>query len=373
MNVSAVIFDKILFGEVSPWNTIKRSEKQFRDILDNQVRANKDNPVKFFKALLNSFEEHSIPIEIDHLPTDETIANLANFAELQTAFKMFSIPPHFNKESEFYNYLIDNECKRILTAIATNVNKCQADFDIIYQVNKLLGSIEYIIEQVSNKTNTDKLHTYVLKSLKLSLFKLYESIKAAYPAYLEQNVLSQAEIINFLAPDFESNKTIPNSFEFILNQYLTSQADQTISDHEYTQEPTLEPKPTKPPFQPKEYDFRVGKKCKVSYDDILNTVHFTDFETRLYEYDFIDIHYNFTGIHSKKKILAALFAIIIDKNFFRNRGFIHKQIFKEANIRQYLDFRYNVNTSQQFSRCTTEYKQSILDQYYWLKFIQTKR
>ena len=83
MIVKPIIFDTILFGELAPWQQENTIETKFRDILNNQVRVNKDKPEQFFKALLNSLKDYSINLKVDHLPNTERIANLAKFAVLQ--------------------------------------------------------------------------------------------------------------------------------------------------------------------------------------------------------------------------------------------------------------------------------------------------
>jgi hypothetical protein len=151
MIVKPIIFDNILFGELAPWQPENTNETKFRDILNNQVRVHKDKPEQFFKALISSLKDYSINLKIDHLPNDERIANLAKFAELQTDFSLLSIPTFYNKASEFYLYLINNECIRIRAAIASNLNKCKTPVDSEYQVVSLLKNLEYTIEQLAQK------------------------------------------------------------------------------------------------------------------------------------------------------------------------------------------------------------------------------
>lgn len=220
MIVKPIIFDTILFGELAPWQQENTIETKFRDILNNQVRVNKDKPEQFFKALLCSLKDYSINLKIDHLPNSERIANLAKFAEMQTDFSMLTIPNYFNKASEFYNYLIFNENIRLRAAIATNVKKAKTAIDSEYQVVSLLKNLDYTIEQVSQKKYNDKLSTYVLNAIKISLFRLYEEIKLVYHAFIGSEALSDFEIINFIAPEFETEKTTQNTISFQINQFL---------------------------------------------------------------------------------------------------------------------------------------------------------
>jgi hypothetical protein len=220
MIVKPIIFDNILFGELAPWKPENNSETRFRDILNNQVRVNKDKPEQFFKALLNSFKDYSINLKIDHLPNSERIANLAKFAEVQTNFSSLVLPAFFNKATEFYAYLINNETIRIRAAIAANVSKAKTTIDKEYQIVSLLKNLDYTIEQVAQKTYNDKLSTYVLIAMKISLFRLYEEIKSVYPDFIGSEALSVHEIANYVAPDFEHEKNVQNSISFQISQFL---------------------------------------------------------------------------------------------------------------------------------------------------------
>ena len=220
MIVKPIIFDNILFGELAPWKPENTSETKFRDILNNQVRANKDNPERFFKALLDSLKDYSISLKIDHLPNNERIANLAKFAEMQNDFSSLAIPPFYNKSSEFYAYLINNENIRLRAALATNVSKAKTVIDKEYQVVSLLKNLDYTIEQVAQKTYNDKLSTFGLNAMKISLLRLYEEIKTVYSAFIGSEALSMHEVINFIAPAFDQEKNVQNTISYWISQFM---------------------------------------------------------------------------------------------------------------------------------------------------------
>lgn len=230
MIVKPIIFDNILFGELAPWKPENTNETKFRDILNNQVRVNKDNPERFFKALLGSLKDYSISLKIDHLPNNERIANLAKFAEMQTDFSSLAIPPFYNKSSEFYACLINNENIRLRAAIASNVSKAKTVIDKEYQVVSLLKNLDYTIEQVSQKTYNDKLSTFVLNAMKISLFRLYEEIKSVYPQFIGSEALSMHEIINFIAPAFDQEKNVQNTISYLIRQFIESSQSIPVKD-----------------------------------------------------------------------------------------------------------------------------------------------
>lgn len=220
MIISATIFNNILFGDLAPWRPENTIESKFRDILNNQVRVYKDNPVKYFNALSNALKDYHVKLDIDHLPNDEAIANLAKHANLQTYASSPAISPYFNKASEFYQYLINNENIRICAALATKVSKAETDIDSEYQVSGILRNLENVIEHIAEKTHNDKLSSYVLNAVKITLFRLYEEIKLSFPDFIGTDSLSVYEVINLIAPDFESQKNIENSVSFVINQFL---------------------------------------------------------------------------------------------------------------------------------------------------------
>ncbi len=372
MIVKPLIFDNILFGELAPWIPENNAETKFRDILNNQVRTNKDIPEKFFKALITSLRNYSIVLKLEHLPNTEIIANLAKFAELQTDFNSLAIPTFYNKASEFYMYLIINERVRILAAITNNTKKCATPIDSEFQVVSLLNNLEYTINQVAQKSYTDKLSIYVLNALKISLFRIYEEIKSSFPYYIGSESLAATEIISILDTDFSSNKLIPDSFAYAISQFL-SLKDKNQTNSKTTETDTKNKKseiPDKPAFIPKKNDFRSGYKGKLTYDDVIKPELFSKLEEYLYNYDFIDLDYNFKDIHTKKKEFAAIYKLLIRKNYFREKNIKHLSKFRDAEYRQYLDIRYNVSTTQQFSKCTPSIVQSVSDKYYWLDTLQ---
>jgi hypothetical protein len=373
MIIKATIFDKVLNGELSPWSTNRITNVQFTDILKNKVRSNKDNPVEYFECLLDALNVYTINISLIHHPTDDGIAKLAKFADLQSKFEILAIPDYYDKASEFYYYLMINERFRLLAALESNVLEGEIDLDKEYQVSSLIRNLNYIIQETSNFLGKDKLCKYVLDILKLSVFTIYEEIRNRYPLYFGDDILAVKEVLNYFCPDFTDNKTNPASIDFFINQYLDQQKQPRKIVIENSPDQSKKPVPEKQPFIPQKSDFRVGKKTKVTYHDVLNQEHFAAFEARLYEYDFIGLNYDFLGIHGKLQELAAIFKILIQKNFFRGKGYNRRYTFKDAHFRQYLDHRYSVDTSQQFRKNSPQFIQSISDKYYWLHTLQAHR
>ena len=230
MIIKPVIFDNILFGDLAPWCADNSNESRFRDILNNQVRINKDNPQAFFSSLISSLKDYSIQLTFDQLPTHQRLADLAKFADLQSLYDRLELQPHFNKASEFYRYLIINETTRILSAIANNVKSSKTSIDATYQVTSLLSNLEYTIEQVSQKSCTDRFCCYVIDSVKIALFRIYEEIKTMFPSYTGIEALSEGELLHQLAPGFELETHTPATFSFTIRNFLDAKNAPPLSE-----------------------------------------------------------------------------------------------------------------------------------------------
>lgn len=369
MIVKPEIIDSILYGELNPWNS-NLTDANYRDILNNQVRVNRDNPELFFRSLTEALNDYSINITLDHTPNTATIANLANIANFaKPSFNILKPTPFFDKASEFYSYLITNERIRILAAITSNLSLCKSDIDSVFQTVNLLTNLEYSIEQTAKKNYTDKLSTYVLNALKITLFRLYNEIITTFPNFIGTEALTETELINILAPDFETEKDIPGSNADLISKFITSIEEPTNSAPKSTGADKVETADDKPPFIQKPSDFRDGFKGNLDYKVISNSILFSSFEKNLYEYEYIDLEYNFTNKHNKKKELAALFHLLIKKQVFKEKYVKHPSVIKKAEYRQYLDHRYNVNTSQEFSRFDPAYIDVLKTKYYWIDLL----
>ena len=99
-----------------------------------------------------------------------------------------------------------------------------------------------------------------------------------------------------------------------------------------------------------EEDFRDKKSGSLSYDDIKEPNRFKYIEEILFEDSIIDSNYNFLEKKGNKKTLAIITRFMINEKYFRPNNFKHRANFKDYHYRQYLDNRYNVDTSQQFKR-----------------------
>jgi hypothetical protein len=364
------IFQSILFSELRPWLPENINDKKFRLILV-KLRPYRTDLQSYYKNL------HVVLNGI--YPNINCKSSMANVPllkyEFPSYFEKLKPPIFYNSITEFYQCLIENECKRILAALFEKVRKLNNEIDTNYKVCKVLQSLQNYINQASKINKTDKQSTFVKTSLMINLFRLYNEIHFCFPGLSDVDLLSEDEIINLIVPDFDINKTNEKDISFSINQFFIlreSEMSRTIKEpanitYSVNNEAEI------PPFHLKKSDFREGYKGRLSYEDIVNIGLFTSFETLLYNNGFIDINYNFTNKHNFKKELAAIYTILIHKKYFREKNYKHQGKFRNADYRQYLDHRYNVDTSQQFRRSDTAYIKLVSDKYYWLDTLPTCR
>jgi hypothetical protein len=310
MTIQPSIYKEILFGFMSPWQVQHNPESELRILIDNHSYINQYDTILYFKTLVSIFKKNHICFEIDDLPDEEKIANLAKFqkpAETLTYFNLLSIPAFYDKNSKFYYYLIINESIHIRAAIADKVLKSELPVDAIYQVYMLMNNLQYLIENISDITLNDKLSLYVINAIKLTLFSLYEEMKLVYREHIIEETLSEFEIINLLEPDFETQKEIKNTCSYKFNQYMEARQTMFVSEN----------KPIFEKSKPAEttYNSFTYKNLNTQVDNIKNLYD------ALITYDFIDqsTHYSefkkvFTGEPIKNPVIWN--GYISDLNYF---------------------------------------------------------
>lgn len=139
-----------------------------------------------------------------------------------------------------------------------------------------------------------------------------------------------------------------------------------VPSEEYTTEEPTPPVYSMPVFTPKQSDFRGHGKGPVSFSDIRDEQLFAKFEIELFDSGILDVDYNFQKKKGNKEMLAALYHILIQKNYFRKKNFKNGRNYDSWHYRQYLDCRYNVDTSQQFRKCTLKDIEGIKYRYTWV-------
>lgn len=335
MENKPTLFDKILYDNLRPWLSSNNPDDKFAPIISDIVTV---------------YSEHPLVYEID-----------------------FYRP--FNNKTRYYNKLIINEtnryCNKIINLINDDHNTLLQKYWLndtlnkklqtrLKDIGKIIRDNDYQLAYINprktsfNIDTEQKTNTYIIQLLKLALIKVYLEIQETFKSLLSDDLKIEDDFYTqFL---FEP---VPALCSLKKITVVDVQDENIISDSIVV--PDEESK-----FNPVKLDFRIGYKGKLSYDDIVKKGQFQQFEIKLFEYGYIDENYNFTNAHGKKKELAAIFHILIQKKYFREKNYKYQRKFNPAHYRQYLDFRYNLDSTQQFRKTGESYIQYLVDKYYWI-------
>lgn len=280
------------------------------------------------------------------------------------------LPPHTDK-ARYYRALIKNEAIRYYNHINDIISN-STDTDVkqlwikstlndvlsvkLFEVAKEIERLNYSINNIDTQQN-HKLknascseETYIYQFLKVQLIQLYLDIQEKFEQYLLMERLSEEDIyLTFF-------KEAPPHHSF-------------IKESEKIELPIPKVKlKEKSSFKTIYSDIKPSINSDIDYNNINNQKLFGEVEIHLYEYGIIDIDYYFKKNKQQQNhtLLAAIYRVLIDNNYFR-RNIIgsHKKA-KDIDIRKYLDERYSTDTSQQFRKLTDAQVEKAKRNLLWL-------
>jgi len=364
MNVSFTIFSNILNGDLLPDASHNQDHFIFSSILANKLRSNSDCFYSYFKV----FNDSISPFYPNLSSCVFLFDNTSKDCHLPDYFHSLSFQPFFDKKSEFYFYLIKNETDRIYSYSCKIVSAAESPEIKSYESYKILSQILLLFDLSASVSwgSTDAL--YVIYNLRIALLRLYYMCQIRFSEYTAEHFITDTEVLAKIDPQGFFNDNNPSPIVKVFKAFLNAKSN---SDLKSAPTALVDSFPLKSvakslPFTFRNSDFRPGFKGKVSFNDIINPDKFANFEKNLFEYEYIDTDYNFTNKHGKKKEIAALFKIIIEKKFFRDNLYKSRSKLRPAHIRQYLDFRYNTKTDQEFRKCTIEFINQLKNNHYWV-------
>jgi len=356
----------ILWGSLRPWSKKNQDEEKFRHLLNQNVRKQKNNVGPFFTELINAYNKTGITLEIENIKEFSDLTKIPADSDIIGKITPLELPAFFNKQTEFYTYLIRNEyLGTIIYVYHFSNTKC--DIDVRYLIYKIFQQIESILTKINEVAHTDKSTVFIIEILKINLYFIHQELQRLFSVHFDFEILSENELIYRVSPDFLDKKNVPSNVAYFINQYKTSR--QLIIESEVKSEETkeilVEVKP-EIKFVTRQVDFRGIGKSPVYYADIKDVEAFSKFEGELFCSKIIDEDYNFIDHKGNKNMLAALYRILIKKNYFRKNSFRHLKNFEPHHFRQYLDFRYNVDTNQQFRKCTDGDIENFKNKHTWI-------
>lgn len=364
--------NNILFGSLRPWSKLNQDEEKFQYLLNLNLRASRQNPSDFFKNAISAFKQLNISTEQENIKEFELLSKIKSDKDSDGKFLIIKLPVFFNKQSEFYSILLRNELIGILEITFEQLKNAD-EIEVKYNLYHLFEKIKELLSRISELNFDNKTTLFVIDTLKLCLLNIHFELVRHYSKFLDFEILSESEILFFVSPDFEQTKTEKTNISFLIDQFLT-ESQSKVSTVESIIPIKTEQKETivlpEPIFIPRQSDFRGSGKSPVSYADIRNVVAFSTFEQELFESKIINSEYDFLPKRGNKEMLAALYHILIQKNYFRKNNYKSKRNFDGCHYRQYLDYRYNVDTSQQFRKCSDEDVQIFKHKNLWIESIE---
>lgn len=236
MNNYFSIANNILTGSLRPWSAENQDEEKFRHLLNHNLRQNKDNPTEFCRSALNAFTSLNFATENENL---EELKELA-LAEVYNPIIIETLQ-FFNKQTEFYVYLINNTFQCLVAGINETVEQSD-EIDATYKLYQLMSKLETLIGIISNEKHIEKATNLVLDTLRLYLFAMHSTLIEKFISHINFEVLSKNEILFQLCPELESDKEDKTKLAYYLNRYISQQVQETEeSSKEIKSKPHPEP------------------------------------------------------------------------------------------------------------------------------------
>ena len=336
MNQQPSIFDRIILGDLRPWLENNRHEEKFKSEIGD---------IKLVEPLFQQL------YEIDFLP-------------------------RLNYKTRYYHKLItaeaNNYCNSLIALIGSKDDSREIKYFLrefrnkvksqLTEVSKTIQANNYNLKYIDPQKSdfsVDKEHksdTYVMQLLKTALIKVYLEVQEKFKTYISSDDYMEINDLQALAdshnePSFLKRHTI---IEVVPNEVLEIPGE---TDNNVKKELV---------FFAIQGDFRGVCRSPLRFDDIRDAGKFSDFEAELVNSKIIDSNYNFIVKRGNKNFLAATYRILIQKNFFRKNSFRHQKDFEPYHIRQYLDCRYNVDTTQEFKKCTERDIDKFKSKHLWI-------
>lgn len=356
----------ILTGSLRPWLNDNRDEEKFRQLFNQDVRKTKDEAASYFNGLITAYKKSGIPIEREIIEEFSDLETTSNSPELEPAIVPIDLPNYFNKQTEFYYYLIRNEFLGTILYMHQLVNSMHM-IDARYNILKVFKKITYILDQLKEVSNNDDITVFILTVLKINLYWLHQELERLFSTHIDFEILSESELIHLLNRNTNSSTEDQQIIMKCIERYKILREETLNAERaaEKFEAPNYALK-TDIVFVARPSDFRVIGKSPILYEDINNVEAFSKLENELFLSKIIDENYDFINTKGNKNLMAAIYHILILKNYFRKNSYLHPQNFEPRHYREYLDSRYNVDTGQQFRKCTPDKIEKFKRKHHWI-------
>ena len=206
MKIDLSIYNRILFGDLRPWQDTNKSETKFQTKLVPSFRHPKGGSIGFEKAIKTALQDFKTFTEDEdyffEIKDDNTkFQSLPD--EIFEPLLEIHLPEPPNKKAEFYFFLIRNEGTRLMNNLqkalqlsATESEKKYSFTSVLNKVNSFLNEIEKQKKQLQKTQTTaqQKNNDYILLVLKFTLIRLHLEMKAIFEPLLGAKAFNEKGI-----------------------------------------------------------------------------------------------------------------------------------------------------------------------------------
>lgn len=361
------IANNILTGSLRPWANENQDDAKFGHLLNQKLRLNKDKPSEFCNSAMHAFKT------LNFITENENLEELRELSRVEISEKInIEIPQFFNKQTEFYSYLITNSFHNILSGTFEAIKNSE-EIDGTYKLFLLLTKLETLISFFKYDTNANNATILIMNTLGLHLFVTHSVLNQKFKKLIDFEVLSENEVLYQLCPELESEKSNKMKLAYYLDKYISTRniGTESLKDIKTYLEPIkVESQETpKNMFTPILDDNRPLKKGVAKFNDMVRNPHrFGLFEEKLFQNDFISEKYAYCGKQGYKNQLAIIFHLLIEKNYFKKFNDSNKKKIDDRDVVKFLIHRYDVDVDKQFRsfKKRPDERAKYIDSAYWL-------
>lgn len=215
------IANNILTGSLRPWTKENQDEAKFGHLLNQKLRLNKDKPSEFCNSAIHAFKS------LNFITENENLEELRELSRVETVEKInIEIPQFFNKQTEFYSYLLTNSFHNILSGTFEAIKNSE-EIDGTYKLFLLLTKLETLISLFKYDTNANNVTILIMNTLGLHLFATHSILNQKFNKLIDFEVLSENEVLYQLCPELESEKIDKSKLAYYLHQYISLNAQKS--------------------------------------------------------------------------------------------------------------------------------------------------
>lgn len=206
MKVDLSIYNRILFGDLRPWDKANQSEEKFRKKLTASFKTTTLNITSFEKALAAALKDHPSPVEEEDyiFEIEEDSKKFQSVPdEIFDPLIDVQLPEPPNAKAEFYYILIRLEGTLLMNnmnkAIQISPSETAKKYTLtkaVESINSMLRDSEKLKKQL-NKTqpqHQEKTNTYILLVLKYTLIRLQLEINELFESLLPARAFNETGI-----------------------------------------------------------------------------------------------------------------------------------------------------------------------------------